>query len=59
MWETLTARIVRPLIVNGCSGAISISFRTGVRSFGRHVKSGQVWLLKRCARIEATTSGIA
>ena len=59
MCETWTARKVRPLIVKGCSGVISISFSTGVRSLGRLVKSGQVWLLNRWFRIEATTSGIA
>jgi hypothetical protein len=41
------------------SSGISTSFRTGVRSFGRQVKSGQVWLLKRWFFIDAITSRIA
>ena len=59
MCETWMARNVSPLIVNGRSGAISISFSTGVMSFGRLVKSGHVWLLNRWLRMDATTSGMA
>ena len=59
MWETWTARMLSPLIWKGTSGWTSTSFSTGVRSLGRQVKSGQVWLLKRWFFIEAITSGIA
>ena len=59
MCETRTARTARPLTLNGRSSGTSTSFSTGVRSFGRDVKSGQVWLLKRWFFIDAITSAIA
>ena len=59
MWETGTGRMVRPLTTTSSSGCTSTSLSTGVRSLGRLVKSGQVWLLKRWFFIDAITSGIA
>ena len=46
----------QPVDLEGRSSGISTSFSTGVRSFGRQVKSGQVWLLKRWFFIDAITS---
>jgi len=57
--ETRIARTESPFTLKARSSGISTSFRTGVRSFGRQVKSGQVWLLKRWFFIDAITSGIA
>ena len=48
-----------PFTAKGSSSGTSTSFSTGVRSLGRQVKSGQVWLLKRWFFIDAITSGIA
>ncbi len=59
MCETRTARIERPFTLKGFSIGTSTSLSTGVRSFGRQVKSGQVWLLNRWAFIDAITSRIA
>ena len=59
MCDTRTARMVSPLITKGTSGSTSTSLSTGVRSLGRLVKSGHVWLLKRWFRMEAMTSAMA